>query len=67
MTQQIGVALGIPVISAIVTARTGAATGPRAALSGVSTAILVNSALVLAGALLAGYFLAVRNRTAAEG
>ncbi|OSC69986.1 MFS transporter [Streptomyces sp. BF-3] len=58
MTQQVGIALGIPVMSAVVTARTGAAHGPEAVLSGVSTAILVNSALVLAGALLAGHFLA---------
>ncbi|EFE74081.1 MFS transporter [Streptomyces filamentosus] len=58
MTQQVGIALGIPVMSAVVTARTGAAHGPEAVLSGVSTAILVNSALVLAGAALAGYFLA---------
>ncbi|MFJ6442080.1 MFS transporter [Streptomyces sp. NPDC091649] len=66
MTQQVGIALGIPVMSAIVTARTGAASGPDAVLSGVSTAILVNSALVLAGALLAGYFLAEGKRTAAD-
>ncbi|SBU89265.1 drug resistance transporter, EmrB/QacA subfamily [Streptomyces sp. Ncost-T6T-1] len=58
MTQQVGIALGIPVMSAVVTARTGAAHGPEAVLSGVSTAILVNSALVLAGAVLAGHFLA---------
>ncbi|UCA49413.1 MFS transporter [Streptomyces sp. WA6-1-16] len=58
MTQQVGIALGIPVMSAVVTARTGAAHGPEAVLSGVSTAIVVNSALVLAGALLAGHFLA---------
>ncbi|SCF67228.1 MFS transporter [Streptomyces sp. Cmuel-A718b] len=58
MTQQVGIALGIPVMSAVVTARTGAAHGPEAVLSGVSTAILANSALVLAGALLAGHFLA---------
>ncbi|MEU3701404.1 MFS transporter [Streptomyces anulatus] len=68
MTQQVGITLGIPAMSAIVTARAGAATGSEAVLSGVSTAILVNSALVLAGALLAGYFLTERNRTtAAEG
>ncbi|WP_103515544.1 MFS transporter [Streptomyces sp. SM10] len=54
MTQQVGITLGIPVMSAIVTARTGTDTGPDAVLSGVSTAVLVNSVLVLAGALLAG-------------
>jgi len=57
MTQQVGITMGIPVMSAVVTARMGTATGPDAVLSGVSTAVLVNSALVLAGALLAGAFL----------
>ncbi|GGS19870.1 MFS transporter [Streptomyces parvus] len=67
MTQQVGIALGIPVMSAVVTARTGAAHGPEAVLSGVSTAILVNSALVLAGAVLAGYFLAGGARRRKDG
>ncbi|MFF8007833.1 MFS transporter [Streptomyces parvus] len=67
MTQQVGIALGIPVMSAVVTARTGAAHGPEAVLSGVSTAILVNSALVLAGAVLAGYFLAGGARSPKDG
>ncbi|MFC8660184.1 MFS transporter [Streptomyces parvus] len=67
MTQQVGIALGIPVMSAVVTARTGAAHGPEAVLSGVSTAILVNSALVLAGALLAGHFLAGGARRPKDG
>ncbi|MEU7332009.1 MFS transporter [Streptomyces parvus] len=67
MTQQVGIALGIPVMSAVVTARTGAAHGPEAVLSGVSTAILVNSALVLAGALLAGHFLAGGARRPTDG
>ncbi|MFC8700046.1 MFS transporter [Streptomyces parvus] len=67
MTQQVGIALGIPVMSAVVTARTGAAHGPEAVLSGVSTAILVNSALVLAGAVLAGYFLAGGARRPKDG
>ncbi|MGW0063613.1 MFS transporter [Streptosporangium sandarakinum] len=62
MTQQVGITLGIPVMSAVVTARTAAlgVTGPVAVLSGVSLAVLVNAALVLAGALLAGVFLAAR-------
>ncbi|MFI0874652.1 MFS transporter [Streptomyces parvus] len=67
MTQQVGIALGIPVMSAVVTARTGAAHGPEAVLSGVSTAILVNSALVLAGAVLAGHFLAGGARRPKDG
>ncbi|MCX4677708.1 MFS transporter [Streptomyces sp. NBC_01433] len=67
MTQQVGIALGIPVMSAVVTVRMGAATGPDAVLSGVSAAILVNSALVLAGALLAGAFLARRGPRPSAG
>ncbi len=67
MTQQVGIALGIPVMSAVVTARTGVAHGPEAVLSGVSTAILVNSALVLAGAVLAGHFLAGGARRPKDG
>ncbi|MFE3516020.1 MFS transporter [Streptomyces sp. NPDC059166] len=57
MTQQVGITLGIPVMSAVVTARTGTETGAGAMLSGISAAVLVNSALVLAGAVLAGVFL----------
>lgn len=62
MTQQVGITLGIPVMSAIATARMTALgdTGADGVLSGVSVAILVNSALVLAGALLAGAFLRPR-------
>ncbi|MGW2844619.1 MFS transporter [Streptomyces sp. NPDC001274] len=62
MTQQVGITMGIPVMSAIATARISAlgGTGPEAVLSGVAVAILVNAALVLAGALLAGAFLAPR-------
>ncbi|MFF5204543.1 MFS transporter [Streptosporangium sp. NPDC000396] len=59
MTQQVGITMGIPIMSAVVTARMTAlgTTGPGTVLSGVSLAILVNSALVLAGALLAAVFL----------
>ncbi|WP_406284142.1 MFS transporter [Streptomyces sp. NBC_00209] len=62
MTQQVGITLGIPVMSALATARMTALgdTGPDGVLSGVSVAVLVNSALVLAGALLAGTFLRTR-------
>ncbi|MDP9865415.1 MULTISPECIES: MFS transporter [Streptosporangium] len=62
MTQQVGITMGIPIMSAIATARMTAlgTTGPDAVLSGVSLAVLVNSALVLAGALLAGAFLSPR-------
>ncbi|MEU5716673.1 MFS transporter [Streptomyces sp. NPDC020403] len=67
MTQQVGITMGIPVMSAIVTARTGGATGPDAVLSGVSTAVLVNAAIVLAGALLAGAFLGRRGARTSAG
>lgn len=60
MTQQVGITLGIPVMSAIATARMGGASGPDAVLSGVSTAVLVNSLLVAAGSALAALFLAPR-------
>lgn len=62
MTQQVGITLGIPVMSAIATARMTALddTGPAGVLSGVSVAVLVNSALVLAGAVLTGVFLKER-------
>ncbi|MFF1354168.1 MFS transporter [Streptomyces sp. NPDC058297] len=68
MTQQVGITLGIPVMSAIATARMGGATGPHAVLSGVSTAVLVNSLLVAAGSVLAALFLAPRRaRDRADG
>ncbi|MEU8485225.1 MFS transporter [Streptomyces sp. NPDC048641] len=68
MTQQVGITLGIPVMSAIATARMGGATGPHAVLSGVSTAVLVNSLLVAAGSVLAALFLAPRRaRDSADG
>ncbi|MFI6645503.1 MFS transporter [Streptomyces sp. NPDC050504] len=63
MTQQIGITLGIPVMSAIVTARAGADTGAGAVLDGVTVAVLVNALLVLGGSLLAGAFLAGRGQT----
>lgn len=63
MTQQIGITLGIPVMSAIVTARTGGDTSTGAVLDGVTVAVLVNSLLVLGGSLLSGAFLARRGRS----
>ncbi|MEU6125601.1 MFS transporter [Streptomyces sp. NPDC047123] len=53
MTQQVGIALGIPVMSAVAAARTGTATTADTVLSGVTAAVLVNALLVLAGSLLA--------------
>ncbi|MGW1689199.1 MFS transporter [Streptomyces sp. NPDC002399] len=66
MTQQVGITMGIPVMSAVTTARMSFVgdTGPEGVLSGVSAAILVDSALVLAGALLAGAFLGPRRTRA---
>ncbi|WSG85994.1 MFS transporter [Streptomyces sp. NBC_01727] len=65
MTQQVGITMGIPVMSAIAAARMTALgdTGSHGVLSGVTVAILVNSALVLAGSLLAGAFLGRAGRT----
>jgi EmrB/QacA subfamily drug resistance transporter len=57
MTQQVGITLGIPVMSAVVAARTGPGSDPEAVLAGVSTAVLVNAGLVLAGSLLAAHLL----------
>ncbi|MEU4699564.1 MFS transporter [Nonomuraea dietziae] len=59
MTQQVGITMGIPIMSAVATARMTALgdTGAEGVLSGVSVAILVNSALVLVGAVLAAVFL----------
>ncbi|MFJ2771418.1 MFS transporter [Streptomyces sp. NPDC087300] len=53
MTQQVGITLGIPVMSAVAAGRTGAETGPSPILSGVTAAVLVNSLLVLVGSALA--------------
>ncbi|GAA2692113.1 MFS transporter [Streptomyces aculeolatus] len=64
MTQQVGITMGIPVMSAIATARIAAAggDGPQAVLDGVRTAVGVNAALVLAGALAAGALLGRRQK-----
>ncbi|QEV19184.1 MFS transporter [Streptomyces alboniger] len=69
MTQQVGITLGIPVMSAIVAARTGTGAGaaPEAVLSGVSVAFAVNSALVLAASLLAAHRLGGGNRARGRG
>ncbi|MEV0644931.1 MFS transporter [Phytomonospora sp. NPDC050363] len=54
MTQQVGITMGIPVMSAIVAART---LGGADVLGGVGTAVLVNAALVLAAAGVVGVML----------
>jgi len=54
MIQQIGITLGTPIMSAIVTAHTGSLLG------GISTAVATNAALVAAGALASALFLGRR-------
>ncbi|MEU1024314.1 MFS transporter, partial [Streptomyces sp. NPDC005904] len=71
MTQQVGITLGIPVMSAIVATRTGSGSGagasPGAVLSGVGAAVAVNAALVLAASLVAAYRLGRAERSGAAG
>ncbi len=50
MSQQVGITMGIPIMSAIVVARSGGAEDPASVLGGVTTAILVNGALCVASA-----------------
>lgn len=60
MSQQVGITMGTPIMSAVVTA-TGAGTVSAAAIHhGVTVAIAVNTALVLLGAVLAAGFLRAR-------
>lgn len=60
MTQQIGITMGTPVMSAIATAGLGASAGSATVLHGVATAITANAALVVVGILVAG--VALRRR-----
>ncbi|MER6511665.1 MFS transporter [Nonomuraea sp. NPDC001636] len=57
MSQQIGITMGTPIMSAIVTAVTAGAVTGAAVLHGVTVAIAVNAALVLLGVLVAAIFL----------
>jgi EmrB/QacA subfamily drug resistance transporter len=62
MSQQVGITLGIPIMSAVVTARIhslGAQT-TGTVLSGVTTAITVNAALCVVTAMAVGLFLRIR-------
>jgi EmrB/QacA subfamily drug resistance transporter len=61
MSQQIGITMGTPIMSTVVTATAGVATA-GAVLHGVTVAIAVNAALVLLGVLIAATFLR-RDRT----
>ncbi|WP_037358945.1 MFS transporter [Amycolatopsis orientalis] len=69
MTQQIGFTVGIPVLSAIAAAQIGepsAAERPHAILGGVTSAILIDGLLCIAGALLIGFFLRAKHMAAAK-
>lgn len=59
MSQQVGITVGIPIMSAIATARVHALGGPnpQTVLSGVSLAIMVNTGLCVLAAVLLGLFL----------
>ena len=70
MTQQIGITMGTPIMSAIATARMGTDAGPRGVLDGVGLAVLVNAAIVVLGVVLAAVFLCggrVGRKTAVQG
>ncbi len=64
MSQQVGITMGIPVMSAIATARVHALGGetPQTVLSGVSTALTVNAMVCVAAAVLLAVFLRVPSR-----
>lgn len=60
MSQQVGITMGTPIMSAVVTATSGGAVTASAIHHGVTVAIAVNAALVLLGAALAAGFLPAR-------
>ncbi|MFJ8650700.1 MFS transporter, partial [Streptomyces sp. NPDC093546] len=57
MTQQIGITMGTPIMSAIATAHIAGRTSPDAILDGIGIAVLVNAAIVLLGVLTTTLFL----------
>lgn len=62
MTQQVGITMGTPLMSAVVTAAvTG--TGSSALLGGLKVAIAVNAAIVLLGTLTSALFVRTRSST----
>jgi hypothetical protein len=62
MTQQIGITMGTPIMSAVATAAmTGS--GAAAVLGGLRTAIAVNAAVVLLGVLTSALFLRGADRS----
>lgn len=60
MSQQVGITMGTPIMSSIVTAVTGGAVSAAAILDGVAVAIAANAGLVLLGVLIAAVFLRAR-------
>ncbi|MEV0586705.1 MFS transporter [Nonomuraea sp. NPDC050310] len=64
MSQQVGITLGTPIMSAVVTAATAGAMTGAAILHGVTLAIAVNTALVLLGVLIAATVLRRRHHAA---
>ncbi|GAA3223491.1 MFS transporter [Actinocorallia longicatena] len=53
MTQQVGITMGIPIMSALATARMASPATPGTVLDGVGFAVGINALLALAGSLLA--------------
>ncbi|MFG2432625.1 MFS transporter [Streptomyces sp. NPDC048590] len=65
MSQQVGITMGTPIMSTVVTAATAGVVTAGAVLRGVTIAIAANAALVLLGVLIAVVFLRAK-RTAAR-
>ncbi|WP_256097858.1 MFS transporter [Streptomyces sp. MnatMP-M17] len=57
MSQQAGITMGTPIMSAVVTAHVGGSADPDVILAGVSVAVLVNALVVVAGVIMAALFL----------
>ncbi|MFD7896704.1 MFS transporter [Streptomyces sp. NPDC059743] len=57
MSQQVGITMGTPIMSAVVTAHVGGSADPDVILAGVSVAVLVNALIVVAGVIMAALFL----------
>ncbi|MGA4844632.1 MFS transporter [Streptomyces sp. G45] len=66
MSQQIGITMGTPIMSAVVTASTAGAVSASAIHHGITVAIAVNAALVLLGVVIATVLLRAKG-TGAQG
>jgi hypothetical protein len=66
MSQQVGITMGTPIMSAVFTAVALASTAPQAqgVLTGVTTAIWVNGGICIAAAIAIALFLRGRAKTA---